>query len=354
MSGFFITDSVNSVVLEPELGAFEYLDPLVLNKNRSSIGISYDYKWGQEYRKKLKASFVNSADALQINSWWGAKVGLSWGWIDDVASVSSGFILGDIKPCRQFVDPTRVFRNIELELGGEAYPIVESGPSWTCSETADHCWAHNETSGTVLNDSNGAIDGVLTGDTTDRLGIDSGENVGTGIQYESGVLYSLLDSVPEGSGGTFDAVINIPGGSLVRIFEKHSTSGGVTFYFRISIESNNKVKVQAFYNYGEGIDFAQSTTVNAINTDEVVYIAVASTGTAWRINVNGVDQAITSSKGDGFIGADYGDWLDEQGTASYLARIGYLSTVKIYAASFYPTELSEATMLEHYNLAVAA
>lgn len=117
MSYLLFPSSGNHVSFEPEWD-FERADRKIENEHRTREGARYVYKWGEYERFKFGATFVSSADAAIVNSWWSTNTKLLFMSSSDTATVFSLQITNDARPFAKFQPPYDNLYQGTIELEG--------------------------------------------------------------------------------------------------------------------------------------------------------------------------------------------------------------------------------------------
>lgn len=104
----------NAVSIDPEGLVSE--KEKIETTHRTRSGKQFRYKWGIFSRVKFNASFISSADATKVNSWWGANEPVLL-MNADSTSVLSGYLTNDELPIGGRIegDSTMWTGAIELE-----------------------------------------------------------------------------------------------------------------------------------------------------------------------------------------------------------------------------------------------
>lgn len=116
MSYRLFVDSSTGVSLDPTY-EFERRDTKVEDQHRTRSGARYVYKWGQYAKFKVPVEFVSSADASQVNSWWGANTKLLFKNESD-STVFSVQIVNKNLPMGEYQQPYDDLFNGVIELEG--------------------------------------------------------------------------------------------------------------------------------------------------------------------------------------------------------------------------------------------
>jgi len=117
MGAFRLVDSASNVVSMNPDWDYKLESKKIENVHRTRSGAQSRYKWGEYARVKFKVSDLTSADACQINSWWGGNESLR---LFDTSStvVCSGYLVNANVPIGQFVKPYIDLFQGAIELEG--------------------------------------------------------------------------------------------------------------------------------------------------------------------------------------------------------------------------------------------
>lgn len=95
---------------------YEENDQLMLSELAVNNGAVFSYVWGQQRSTRFTASYVTSAQATQINSWWGARTQLTGRFVNHPSTLLTGRLMGENKPCRSYTDGARQYFIARIEL----------------------------------------------------------------------------------------------------------------------------------------------------------------------------------------------------------------------------------------------
>ena len=104
MSYLLFVTSGDHVSLEPEWN-FDRKDTQVKNEHITRGGKRYVYKWGQYVKFTFGVTYVDSATASLINSWWITNTKLLFLSTSDTAHVFSVMLIANDFPIGQFQKP---------------------------------------------------------------------------------------------------------------------------------------------------------------------------------------------------------------------------------------------------------
>ena len=115
MSYLLFPSSGNHVTFEPEWD-FDRKDAQVKTEHTTRAGKRYVYQWGTYTKFTFGVTFVTSADAAKINSWWITNTKLLLMSTSDTAVYSVMLVASDL-PLGQYQKPytDRLHGKIELQ-----------------------------------------------------------------------------------------------------------------------------------------------------------------------------------------------------------------------------------------------
>lgn len=109
-------DSSTAVELTPEWDQVDKTTRLGV-QHRTRNGGLFRYKFGEYFKLAVSLTEVASADASQINSWWGGTADLLW-TADSGSTVTSCQIFNKEKPLGQYDKPYDTLFKGKIELEG--------------------------------------------------------------------------------------------------------------------------------------------------------------------------------------------------------------------------------------------